>query len=252
MRRKVVLAALLLGTSGLMAGCDQVKNAVGGKQAEVKETEFPEKVLWGDTHLHTANSVDAFGFGVRLGPEDALRFARGEEVTATTGMKAKLSRPLDFLVVTDHAEALGGKAPAGLPRIAHVHVVGAGLMGGDIAAWCALRGFTVSLQDRGAGIGRVDRLGGDLVRRHRQVGRHRGGVDRPGDGAGDDDLAHAAHPRLHSAAKATSAWAKAVPNTPCTTPVTVSSMVCSISLPKPPAMRSSAARSAAIKVSPSR
>jgi hypothetical protein len=53
-----------------------------------------------------------------LGPEEALRFARGEEVTATTGMKAKLSRPLDFLVVTDHAEALGGtKAIADAPRL---------------------------------------------------------------------------------------------------------------------------------------
>ncbi len=48
----------------------------------------------------------------------------------------------------DRLKALGGKLPAGMPKIAHVHVVGAGLMGGDIAAWCALRGFTVSLQDR--------------------------------------------------------------------------------------------------------
>ena len=48
----------------------------------------------------------------------------------------------------ERLKALGGKAPAELPKIAHVHVVGAGLMGGDIAAWCALRGFTVSLQDR--------------------------------------------------------------------------------------------------------
>jgi 3-hydroxyacyl-CoA dehydrogenase/enoyl-CoA hydratase/3-hydroxybutyryl-CoA epimerase len=43
---------------------------------------------------------------------------------------------------------LGGKPPAGSPQVSHVHVVGAGLMGGDIAAWCALRGCTVSLQDR--------------------------------------------------------------------------------------------------------
>ena len=78
MRRKVFLVALLLGTSGLVSGCDQLKRMTGGKEVVVKETEFPEKVLWGDTHLHTANSVDAFGFGVRLGPEEALRFARGE------------------------------------------------------------------------------------------------------------------------------------------------------------------------------
>jgi 3-hydroxyacyl-CoA dehydrogenase / enoyl-CoA hydratase / 3-hydroxybutyryl-CoA epimerase len=48
----------------------------------------------------------------------------------------------------ERLKALGGKPPAGLPKVAHVHVVGAGLMGGDIAAWCALRGYTVSLQDR--------------------------------------------------------------------------------------------------------
>ena len=118
MRRKMMLAALLLGSSGLMAGCDQVKRAFSKSDAEIKETEYPEKVLWGDTHVHTANSVDAFGFGVRLTPEDALRFARGEEVTSTTGVKAKLPRPLDFMVITDHAEGLGAtKALYDAPRL---------------------------------------------------------------------------------------------------------------------------------------
>ena len=118
MRRKMMLAALLLGTSGLMAGCDQVKHAFSKSETEIKETEYPEKVLWGDTHVHTANSVDAFGFGVRLTPEDALRFARGEEVTSTTGVKAKLPRPLDFMVITDHAEGLGAtKALYDAPRL---------------------------------------------------------------------------------------------------------------------------------------
>ncbi len=118
MRRKIMLAALLLGTSGLITGCDQVKQVIGKGAAEVKETEYPEKVLWGDTHVHTANSVDAFGFGVRLTPEDALRFARGEEVTSTTGVKAKLPRPLDFMVITDHAEGLGAtKALYDAPRM---------------------------------------------------------------------------------------------------------------------------------------
>lgn len=119
MRRTMMMAALLLGSSAMLAGCDALKPKQTAKSdAAVKEGEFPERPLWGDTHLHTANSVDAFGFGVRLDPEDALRFARGEEVTATTGMKAKLSRPLDFLVVTDHAEALGGtKALADSPRL---------------------------------------------------------------------------------------------------------------------------------------
>jgi hypothetical protein len=67
---------------------------------------YPTKVLWGDQHLHTAVSVDA-GTMCRLGQEDAYRFARGEEVTATTGVRAKLGRPLDWLVIADHAEMYG-------------------------------------------------------------------------------------------------------------------------------------------------
>jgi Protein of unknown function (DUF3604) len=68
---------------------------------------YPTRVLWGDTHLHTANSLDAAAFGNTLGPETAYRFARGEEVVSSSGQPVKLSRPLDFLVVADHAEGLG-------------------------------------------------------------------------------------------------------------------------------------------------
>ena len=66
-----------------------------------------KRVFWGDTHLHTADSPDAFAFGTRLSPEDALRFARGDKVVATGGLDAQLDRPLDFLVIADHAVALG-------------------------------------------------------------------------------------------------------------------------------------------------
>ena len=68
--------------------------------------DFPTKVYWGDTHLHTAVSVDA-GTMNRIGQEDAFRFARGEEIITTHGLQAKLSRPLDFLVIADHAEMYG-------------------------------------------------------------------------------------------------------------------------------------------------
>jgi hypothetical protein len=67
---------------------------------------FPTRVLWGDTHLHTQVSVDA-GTMTTMTQENAFRFARGEEVTATNGMQVKLSRPLDFLVISDHAEMYG-------------------------------------------------------------------------------------------------------------------------------------------------
>ena len=68
---------------------------------------FPDRVYFGDTHLHTSYSTDAGMVGNRLGPEEAYRFARGEEVTSSTGLRARLQRPLDFLVVSDHAENLG-------------------------------------------------------------------------------------------------------------------------------------------------
>ncbi|HSE13674.1 MAG TPA: DUF3604 domain-containing protein [Rudaea sp.] len=69
--------------------------------------DFPTRPFFGDTHLHTSFSMDAGAFGARLGPRDAYRFARGEEVTSSTGQPAKLSRPLDFLVVSDHSDGFG-------------------------------------------------------------------------------------------------------------------------------------------------
>jgi hypothetical protein len=69
--------------------------------------DFPTRPFFGDTHLHTAYSMDAGAFGARLGPRDAYRFARGEEVVSSTGQPVKLSRPLDFLVVADHSDNMG-------------------------------------------------------------------------------------------------------------------------------------------------
>lgn len=72
------------------------------------DESIPRHVYWGDTHLHTSWSVDAAVLGrTTLTPEAAYRFARGEQVTATNGMQVKLRQPLDFLVITDHAEYLG-------------------------------------------------------------------------------------------------------------------------------------------------
>ena len=68
---------------------------------------YPTLVLYGDTHLHTDISVDAGLFGNRLDLDDAYRFAKGEEVTSATGQKVKLSRPLDFLVISDHSDGYG-------------------------------------------------------------------------------------------------------------------------------------------------
>jgi hypothetical protein len=71
------------------------------------DQHFPQNVYFGDTHLHTSWSADAGLAGATLGPEFAYRVARGETVTSQTGLPFKLVRPLDFLVVADHAENIG-------------------------------------------------------------------------------------------------------------------------------------------------
>ena len=68
---------------------------------------YPTQPYFGDTHLHTSFSMDAGAFGARLTPRDAYRFARGEQVMASTNQPVKLSRPLDFLVVADHSDNMG-------------------------------------------------------------------------------------------------------------------------------------------------
>jgi len=71
------------------------------------DRDFPTRPYFGDTHLHTSFSMDAGAFGCRLNPRDAYRFARGEQVMASSGQASKLSRPLDFLVVADHSDNMG-------------------------------------------------------------------------------------------------------------------------------------------------
>jgi len=71
------------------------------------ERNFPTQPYFGDTHLHTAFSMDAGAFGARLSPSDAYEFAKGRQVTSSSGQPAKLSRPLDFLVVADHSDGMG-------------------------------------------------------------------------------------------------------------------------------------------------
>ncbi len=87
-----------------------IQHATASEQPEYSpylNDHFPNQVYFGDTHLHTSFSADAGFVGTTLGPEEAYRFALGEEITSSTGVRAKLQRPLDFLVVADHAENMG-------------------------------------------------------------------------------------------------------------------------------------------------
>ena len=71
------------------------------------DQNFPDRVLWGATHIHTSLSADAGLMGVTLGPADMFRYALGEVVTINTGLQVRMDRPLDWFAVTDHAEYLG-------------------------------------------------------------------------------------------------------------------------------------------------
>jgi hypothetical protein len=105
--------AILLSISGAASATTSAMFDKEHASAPMKEfspnvnRSYPTNVYFGDTHLHTRLSMDAGTFGNRLGLEDAYRFTRGEEVTASKGFKAKLGRPLDFVVIADHSDGMG-------------------------------------------------------------------------------------------------------------------------------------------------
>ncbi len=68
---------------------------------------YPRQAYWGDTHVHTGWSADAGMDGAITTPEDAYRFARGETVKSNTGLDAKLRRPFDWFMITDHSDGMG-------------------------------------------------------------------------------------------------------------------------------------------------
>lgn len=76
-----------------------------------------KNVYWGELHVHTTESMDAVLFGTTATPEDAYRFARGEPLKSPGGELMKLSRPLDFVAITDHAEGFGLRTRCGGPDL---------------------------------------------------------------------------------------------------------------------------------------
>ena len=110
---RLTLLSLLLSASAAHAfepapDGKTLSDAFPGKSySPYAQRGFPSQPLWGDTHLHTSTSFDAGAFGNRLDAHAAYRFAKGGEVTATTGSAVRLSRPLDWLVVSDHSDNMG-------------------------------------------------------------------------------------------------------------------------------------------------
>ncbi|MEQ8801915.1 MAG: DUF3604 domain-containing protein, partial [Haliea sp.] len=114
-----ILAAVLAVL--ILAGCGQPGTSAPGGLAEPAPADevqvvpndppaprYPEHIaLFGELHIHTMNSPDAFMMNVRVGPEEAYRYARGEAIAHVGGGKVQLGQPLDFIAITDHSEYMG-------------------------------------------------------------------------------------------------------------------------------------------------
>jgi len=118
--RTVLLILLIVGI-WLVAGCSAENTPEGEAQDSTPEPAVsgpsqplpdrtPHKMAYfGDLHVHTSWSSDAWAMGNRVGPADAYRFARGEAVMLPTGFETQLPEPLDFVALTDHAEGFDAR-----------------------------------------------------------------------------------------------------------------------------------------------
>jgi hypothetical protein len=104
----VTIAVIALSFTGLLNASEPDKSLVEKKLLySTPVREGLTNLYWGDLHLHSQLSADAYILQTRLTKDQAFEFARGQTVQADNGMPARLRRPLDFLAVTDHAEYLG-------------------------------------------------------------------------------------------------------------------------------------------------
>ncbi|MBW2244673.1 MAG: DUF3604 domain-containing protein, partial [Deltaproteobacteria bacterium] len=107
MKRRNIPHGLLAVAMLQLIGLIQPPPTFAQEYSPYVDQDFPQRVFWGETHLHTTYSTDAGLFGTRLTPDAAYRFAKGEEIVSNTGVRTKIIRPLDFLMIADHAENIG-------------------------------------------------------------------------------------------------------------------------------------------------
>ncbi len=114
MRTAIALAGICLVASGDSLAASPTDRVITVEHLMTPEVyspyvgrAYPDRVLFGDTHFHTNLSFDAGLVGTTLGVHEGYRFARGEKVISNSGQPVQLIRPLDFLVITDHAELIG-------------------------------------------------------------------------------------------------------------------------------------------------
>ncbi len=99
-------ASLLIWLMWVCAGLPSVNVWGAESYAPAVRQTYPRHLYWGDTHVHTYVSADAYSMGARITPDDAYRFAKGEKIRSD-GQYAQLLDALDFMMVADHAENMG-------------------------------------------------------------------------------------------------------------------------------------------------
>ena len=108
---KLILSLIFIA---VLSGCNSGDNIIDYASDErqentVKSLDYNEdrNVYFGDLHVHTKYSFDAFIFGTTATPDDAYRYAKGESIKHPLGFDLQLRKPLDFYAVTDHGFLLG-------------------------------------------------------------------------------------------------------------------------------------------------
>lgn len=135
-------------------GASAVSAEIRGREA-CADRDPQKRALFGDLHVHTGFSMDARGRDVTNGPDDAYRYARGEEIrvaplgTDGLGRSFRIDRPLDFAAVTDHAEWLGEVALCTTPGTEVYATNDCRIFRGEETSWLAwalgLRGWSTKL-----------------------------------------------------------------------------------------------------------
>jgi len=120
--RRAILAGNLAAATLLAALAGAQEPAAEPRQTSEPSTDVdaaagPERnAYFGELHIHSSWSIDAYVFGTRIGPEDATRYAMGQPVAHSGGYDVKLAQPLDFTVVMDHSEYTGALTMANDPQ----------------------------------------------------------------------------------------------------------------------------------------
>ncbi|MBT4519585.1 MAG: DUF3604 domain-containing protein, partial [Halieaceae bacterium] len=115
--KQSLFSCILLLSSVLPAACSKLDDPSLNPLGNVDGRPVPalaervyqsnKQVFFGDLHIHTGLSTDAYVLGVRTEPEDVYKYARGEAIPHAAGFPIQIDRPLDFAAVTDHAEYMG-------------------------------------------------------------------------------------------------------------------------------------------------